>query len=555
MSPLSSWAPGPRAHRPFTTPNEVVLAGEKHRIRFVAIAILLTSIGFLLADAIDHAPARTHPIATAGAILLCVSAAAALVVTRGPGYDPRVGFIFGVCVALGLGAGFTSWGPFSMHVAFLMVAVLVFAQNALRAGAITIAVLALGVHLVPGLLVITGGGLAGSVDFQAGPGTSPGTLVRSLLVVQGVILGLFFAGRRAHNTQTRALRGLQLAQRENARQEALLSEAQRDLGRLVVTGGPGRYTGQVLGSYKMGALIGRGGMGEVYLGEHVGGGPPAAVKVLHTHRLNDPQLVRRFLREAELASALDTDNIVRVREISGEDDVLPYIAMECLHGQTLNDFLRVDPKGVWAELVPMVSGVAAGLDVAHAKSIVHRDIKPQNIFRHLDGHQVVWKVLDFGVAVLATGSATITQSKVLGTPSYMAPEQAAGERVGPACDVYALGALIYRVLTGRPPFDFADGRQTMIAVVSRAPIRPSDLADIEDDVDSLLALALARDPAHRFASAGELAQALPGALQGSLSPVLRTRAARLLIKRPWARLHEEFDASNRDAIDRSAPTP
>jgi serine/threonine-protein kinase len=174
--------------------------------------------------------------------------------------------------------------------------------------------------------------------------------------------------------------------------------------------------------------------------------------------------------------------------------------------------------------------LARGAGALHRAGIIHRDIKPQNLF-----HDRVWKILDFGVATLAEeNSGTLTQGGIIGTPSYMAPEQAQGKRLDGRADLYALAAVAYRCATGRHPFSGADTPALLYAVVHKMPPRPGDTAPLPPDVDHWFALALAKAPDDRFATGDELAHTLDAALAGELDPKLRKRAEVLLRKLPWA---------------------
>jgi serine/threonine-protein kinase len=162
--------------------------------------------------------------------------------------------------------------------------------------------------------------------------------------------------------------------------------------------------------------------------------------------------------------------------------------------------------------------------------VVHRDLKPHNVFLCDDG---TWKVLDFGVAALDDHSGTLTQGKVVGTPAYMAPEQARGEKVDHRADLYALAAIAYRWLTGRPVCGGKDLHAALYQTVHVMPQMPSTLAELPEDVDAALALGLAKDPNKRWTAIGELRDALAAALRGELDPRIRRRAADLLAAHPW----------------------
>jgi len=162
---------------------------------------------------------------------------------------------------------------------------------------------------------------------------------------------------------------------------------------------------------------------------------------------------------------------------------------------------------------------------------VHRDLKPQNLFR-VEGAHPTWKILDFGVSKLADSAMGLTRGEAIGTPRYMAPEQARGEDVDARADVYSLAVVAYRALTGHPPFK-GDDLPVLMEVLARMPARPGALAELDPDVDAFFAVALAKQPAQRFQSAAELCEALAAALEGKLDPALRERAAALLAELSW----------------------
>jgi serine/threonine-protein kinase len=169
--------------------------------------------------------------------------------------------------------------------------------------------------------------------------------------------------------------------------------------------------------------------------------------------------------------------------------------------------------------------------------VVHRDLKPQNLFRSepvpANGEGPTWKILDFGVSRLVDADSSLTRGQAIGTPSYMSPEQARGLDVDQRADIFALGTLAYRALTGRPPFSGSEVPQILFSVVYAMPPRPSELVPVSGAVDEVLAIALAKRPVDRFARAGELVDAFERALGGSLSAELRDRARPLTAALPW----------------------
>jgi len=343
----------------------------------------------------------------------------------------------------------------------------------------------------------------------------------------------YVTARALRQVSLTSIAELQRATRLTSQREALMDELRADLERALRIGGPGRYTDQIVGSFKLGIILGRGAMGEVYEAVHVTTGELAAVKLLRRELLTDPTQVARFLREAKATSALDSPHVVRIVEASPEDAELPYLAMEMLQGTTLAEILRADPKLPPVDVLQLVRQVGSAIDAASAIGVVHRDLKPQNLYR-IGELATVWKVLDFGVASLSEDTGTLTQGGVVGTPSYMAPEQAQGRRVDSRADVYALAAVAYRALTGRHPFNAPDTPALLYAVVHKMPTRPRELSeDLPEDVDRWFALALAKAADDRFQTGEALFEGLHAALTGGLDPKVRKRADALIRKQPW----------------------
>jgi serine/threonine-protein kinase len=298
-------------------------------------------------------------------------------------------------------------------------------------------------------------------------------------------------------------------------------------------GGEGRWTEQNVGSFRLGRVLGRGAMGEVYEAVHRTTGEPAAVKLLQPQVLAQPNMVQRFLREARIVASLDAANVVRVLEVAPPDAPLPYLAMERLVGTDLSDYLREHKRMSARALLVMLRQVGAGLDAAWAAGVVHRDLKPRNLFLSRQGTREVWKILDFGVARLA-GDETLTHDQIVGTPNYMSPEQANGRSVTPKSDLFALGVIAYRALTGHPAFDGTTTAEILYKVVHAMPARPTTVTPLPAAFDQVLAIALAKEPADRFESVADLTQALEGAASDHLASHLRARAQRLLGKLPWS---------------------
>ena len=259
--------------------------------------------------------------------------------------------------------------------------------------------------------------------------------------------------------------------------------------------------------YEVAAVLGRGGVGVVYLARHLRLNRTVALKMLLTGPFARPVERERFLREAEAVAGLGHPNVVPVYD-SGESDGRPFFTMELMEGGSLARKLAGTPLPA-RDAAALVSALAGAVRVAHAAGIVHRDLKPSNVLLAADGTP---KVADFGLARRIDGEAGLTRTGVaVGTPSYMAPEQARGDAkaVGPAADIYALGAVLYECLTGRPPFKAESALETLQQVLTEDPVPPSRLnARVPRDPETICLKCLEKDPARRYPSAEALADDL-----------------------------------------------
>jgi serine/threonine-protein kinase len=326
---------------------------------------------------------------------------------------------------------------------------------------------------------------------------------------------------------------LLLAQKD----EALLAEVRGQLDRAmrIAVGKPGRYTGQMAGAYRLDVIIGVGAMGEVYAAEHPESGERVAVKLLQADAVVDETLFERFRRESEISLELRHPNLVRVFDVGRLEDGSPYMVMERLEGEDLGARLRREGQLEPPEVVNLVEEVAAGLVHAHDQGVIHRDLKPHNLFQAVDEQgKTRWMVLDFGISKLRSSSNTLTREGIVGTPGYMSPEQARGAAVDHRSDLFSLAAVVYRALTGRPPFPGENTPRIMFDVVYRNPDRPSHaVPELGRDLELVLAIGLAKDADRRFQSAGQLAGALRAAGRQELDPELRARARKLVRRYPW----------------------
>ncbi|MEZ4220571.1 MAG: serine/threonine-protein kinase [Polyangiaceae bacterium] len=351
---------------------------------------------------------------------------------------------------------------------------------------------------------------------------------------EGLLYATYRMARQNRLATLTAMDRLERAQRQVQQRDALLLEARAEIdgARAASTG---RHTGSQVDVFRVEEVIGRGATGEVYRAIHVGSDEPAALKILFPHLLDDVH-VARYVREAELTRELDSPYILRVLGSGHTQDGCPFVATELLVGEDLSQHLRDHRIMSLKAVVEMVSQVATGLNVAQENGIVHRDLKPPNLFltRSAQGGRH-WKVLDFGVAALARGEGELTRGAAVGTPNYMSPEQTRGESVDHRSDVFALGAIAYRALTGQPAFAAADSMSTMYRVNHVQPMKPSLLVKLPKDVDLVLALALAKEKDVRFRSASTFAAALRDASRGELDEPYRAAARELLERHAWMR--------------------
>ncbi|MCA9664133.1 MAG: protein kinase [Myxococcales bacterium] len=274
--------------------------------------------------------------------------------------------------------------------------------------------------------------------------------------------------------------------------------------------------GRKLGSYRVMQRIGEGGMGAVYLAEHVDIGRRAALKVLRSELAHHAEQAARFLDEARATNRIGHSGIVDIYDCGSDPQVGLYLVMELLDGETLSSRLRREPEPALSWVADITRQIARALDAAHAVGVVHRDLKPDNIFIVKDDEQRDRvKILDFGIAKLVSGGAAQTRTgQVLGTPLYMSPEQCHGAReVDARGDVYSLGAVIYCMLAGQPPF-VGTGVGEIIAKHLNTP--PPPLSTLRPRIPPALEQpvlqALAKQPEQRPQSAGELAQRVSDAI-------------------------------------------
>lgn len=262
------------------------------------------------------------------------------------------------------------------------------------------------------------------------------------------------------------------------------------------------------GIYAIVRIIGEGGMGRVYEARHTRIRTKRfAIKVLHPEYARQPDVITRFSREAEAAAAIQSPFVVDVYDVDRAKDGRPYIACEYLDGTELAVHLQQVGKIPVAEAVRLARQLCKALFAAHEQGVIHRDMKPENVFLTGDRARPIAKIIDFGISKFKDEekSSLTKTGMIMGTPSYMAPEQARGERVDHRADIYAVGAILYAMLTGKRPFDRGDPTATLTAVLTEDPERPRSLEpSIPEALELVIQRAMAKSPDDRYASMAEL---------------------------------------------------
>ena len=512
------------------TPEQGMQLFAARRAWTFSVALFALCAGSVLIVALLGGDPVGQKIHIGGVGLTGLMAAAYAVRYRNPErFNTRALMVLTYTSMLANVSGYFYWGVFSAYFGVVTVTGYAFASGATKRHVVQATGVASASHVVIGVMIV-GGWVAPHALVAASADFSPTAQILVLVLLQVVLIGAILGGldsqRKMHtiiNEHGNALRDL--SQREAQLAEA--HEAARDARRV----DEGRYSGETLGRFRVGAIIGRGAMGEVYAAH--ADGVPCAVKVLASHLLSDDAALKRFHREARIIASLDAPNLIHMLEVSPPDAKVPFIAMERLDGQDLGSLLKDKPLWSQADVVEVMRAIANGLHVAHAAGVIHRDLKPANLFAAKMAEGTVWKVLDFGVAKASGADATMTAGQVVGTPGYMAPEQARGETLDARADVYSLAVIAYRMLTGRPVIVPGDLPAMIHEVVYRMPPAPSRLAAVSAHVEAVLIIGLAKSAAQRFASAIAFADALEAAAANRLSRDLVTRAAAIRARTPW----------------------
>jgi serine/threonine protein kinase len=281
------------------------------------------------------------------------------------------------------------------------------------------------------------------------------------------------------------------------------------------------HTGRSVGKYQLESLLGRGGMAEVYKSRHPALGRPLAIKILHPFYTDESDFVERFRREGQAVASLRHPHIVQVYDFDVTEDGLYYMVMEYIEGASLDKYLRekAGPLPI-EEAAALFVQTAAAVQFAHDQGVIHRDIKPANILVDPSGQVYL---SDFGIAQMVGASRLTVSGVATGTPAYMAPEQAQGQTLTAATDIYALGVLLYEMATGKQPYEADGGMPVILKIVTEEPLPPSHHAPVDPLVEQIILTALRKEPTERYGSAAKMAASLqtvvatnPASLAGGL---------------------------------------
>jgi serine/threonine-protein kinase len=316
----------------------------------------------------------------------------------------------------------------------------------------------------------------------------------------------------------------------------------------------------LLGKYRVDDVLGIGGMGKVVLAWHLQLEQWVAIKALLPHVADNPATVQRFVREAQATVRLRSEHIARVMDVGTLDDGTPIMVMEYLEGDDLNQIVRAHGPQDPHVVVDLMLQACEGIAEAHAAGIIHRDIKPSNFFitRRVDGSQLL-KILDFGISKSPVGANELTSTQtVVGTPSYMAPEQMKAARNADArSDVWSMGVVMYQLIAGRPPFG-GDSYAELVLSVTGDPPQPLQIA-LPGGLANVIWACLEKSPMQRIQSVAELAkQIAPYSTDPHSGALAADRTNRILLARssmPRDRLRSEGGSVVPTPLSRSSLTP
>jgi eukaryotic-like serine/threonine-protein kinase len=518
------------------TPEQAMTHLDAHRVRGLTVgqtvASLLTA-AMVMALGGDWLATSIHAAALVASAL--VTGAYAIAFRDPTRYKPTLAFVVMMSTIPVMLTGFYYWGVFSAYAAVVPLTIFIATDAATSSRqALLGAAVAVLTHTALGLVIIVGW-----VDSRGVVDTVRGTQTTQIVALALIAMLTIGAALIAHDIRRRTRAVFDehnRAQRVLAQREAQVFEAQAEAAearKAAHAGKPGRFTDQQIDGFTLGEVLGRGAMGEVYAARRDADGLQCAMKLLAPHLLRNPNAFDRFRRETAMLLALESPNVVRVLAVSTSTAALPYVAMERLVGIDLAELLKEQQIVPLPAVVEIITQVSRGLDVAHRAGVIHRDLKPQNLFAIGPATSRTWKIIDFGVAKWIDSEGSLTKDMIIGTPGYMAPEQALGRAVDARSDVYSLGVIVYRMVTGIPAVNVGDVPKMLHEVVYKLPPRPASITDVPPQVEAMLALALAKRVEDRFQSASELASALDDAVAGRLSANLALRASRIITDHRW----------------------
>jgi eukaryotic-like serine/threonine-protein kinase len=312
--------------------------------------------------------------------------------------------------------------------------------------------------------------------------------------------------------------------------------------------------GQVLADrYRVVRLVGEGGMGQVYEAQHVNINKRFALKLLRPEIVSNADAVQRFRQEAWSASSIGHENIIEIEDFATLPSGAVYLAMEFLAGLSLAERMRQEPPIDFAQALDVVIQVASGLGAAHEKGIIHRDMKPENIFLAQKHGRAIVKILDFGIAKVsgADGNKSLTRTgTIFGTPHYMSPEQALGKALDHRSDIYSVGVIMYELFTGKVPFEAESFMGILTKHITSTPKPPREAAPdraIPDEVEAVILRAMAKEPDERHQSMGELIT--------DVAAVAAMRAPEILQPRAGSAQMHAAQISGAMAAKRMTPLP
>jgi len=311
------------------------------------------------------------------------------------------------------------------------------------------------------------------------------------------------------------------------------------------------------GCYRIERRLGVGGMGTVYLAQHLEIEKLVAIKVLGPESIHRPQIRERFLREARATASIEDEHVIAIHDFGTTPEGVAFFVMEYLQGVDLAAVIKHHAPLSWPRARDIALQISMGMTAAHAKGVVHRDMKPANVFRIDRSGAEFIKVLDFGLAKVirpekSVGEALTQTGMLFGTPEYMSPEQAQGGRHDHRVDIYALGVILFEMLTGRPPFRADTFMGLLQQHTFDPPPRPSDVAPhagIPPAAEAVVLKALQKDPALRFQTMTEMAEALRAASSGVAPVVVRER----LKTRPLSGTATMFSTTEGRVVSRRGP--